>query len=155
MCCMGISYSRKRRKKIQTVQISKHKNMKQLRLLKTLSLMNLFNQVYNAQGQFSLDENIARGFTNTSNPDIHILIYLPNLRQRPAFHGTPTQSRKIVLRPVNTTDFGSLGVGRGTERSFKLHGLQITWVPSWTDISISNSPRWSKHSKNCKICFPT
>jgi hypothetical protein len=29
-----------------------------------------FSQVYNAQGQFSLDENIGRGFTDTPNPDI-------------------------------------------------------------------------------------
>jgi hypothetical protein len=72
-----------------------------------------------------------------------------------AFHATPKQSRKIVLRQVDIKEFGFLGVGRGSQRSFKLHGLQITWVPSWTDISFSRSPRWSKHSKNCRISFPT
>jgi hypothetical protein len=70
-----------------------------------LSLRNSFDQVYNGQGQFSLDEKIDRGVTDTPNPDIHILTYLPNLCQRPAFRATPTQSRKIVLRPVDIKDF--------------------------------------------------
>ena len=47
-------------------------------------------------------------------------IYLPNRSQRPAFHPTPKQSRKIVLRPVNTKDFGVLGVGTGAELRFNL-----------------------------------
>ena len=68
-----------------------------------------------------------------------------------AFHATTKQSRKIVSRPVITKDFRFLGVGTRSRRSFKLHGLQITWVPSWTDISFSRSSRWSKHSNNSRI----
>jgi hypothetical protein len=85
--------------------------------------MNPFDQVYDVQGQFSLDEKIDRRFTDTPDPGIHNLTYLPNRSQRQAFHATPTQSRKIVSRPVNTKDFGFLGVGRGSQLSFKLHGL--------------------------------
>ena len=155
MCCARISYSRRRRSKIQTVQSSKQKIMKQLRLLWTLSLRNPFYQVYKPQGQFYLDEKIDRGFTDTLNPGIHNLAYLPNPCQRPAFRATTKQSIKIVSRPVNIKDFGFLGVGRGSQRSFKLHGLQIAWEPSWTDISFSRSPRWSKHPENCRISFPT
>ena len=136
MCCARISYSRKRRTNFQTVQSSTQKIVKQLRLLQALSLRNPFDEVYNGQGQFYLDEKTDRGFTDTPNPGIHNLAYLPNRSQRPAFHATPTQSRNIVSRPVSIKDFGFLGVGRGSQRSFKLHGLQITWVPSWTDISL-------------------
>ena len=155
MSCARISYSKKRTTNFQTVQSSKQKIMKQLRLLQALSLRNPFDEVYNGQGQFYLDEKTDRGFTDTPNPGIHNLTYLPNRRQRPAFYGTTKQSRAIVSRPVNTKDFGFLGVGRGSQRSFKLHGLQITWVPSWTDISFSRSSRWPKHSKSCRISFPT
>jgi hypothetical protein len=69
---------------------------------------------------FILMKKIDRGFADTPNPDIHNLTYLPNLWQRTAFRATPTQSRNIVLRPVNIKDFGFLGVGRGTELRFNL-----------------------------------
>jgi hypothetical protein len=82
------------------------------------------------KGVFFFGKKIDRGFIDTPNPGIHNLAYLPNRSQRPAFHPTPKQSRKIVSRPVNIKDFGFLGVGKGSQRSFKLHGLQITWVPS-------------------------
>ena len=91
--------------------------------------------------QSSLLCRIDRFWADTANTDIHNLAYLQNHPQRPAFHPTPTQSRKIVSRPVNIKDFRFLGVGTRSQRSFKLHGLQITWVPSWTDISFSRSPR--------------
>ena len=94
--------------------------MQLLRLLWTLSLRNLANQVYTAQGQFPLDENIDRGFTDTPNPDTHNLAYFKILLLHPAILLTPTQSRKIILRPVNTKYFGFLGVGRGTEPRFNL-----------------------------------
>ena len=75
--------------------------MNQLRLLLDIAPEESFRPVYNAQGQcFLLDEKIDRGSTDTPNPDIHNFTFLPNHSQRPAFRATPTQSRKIVLRPV-------------------------------------------------------
>ena len=60
------------------------------------------------------------GSKQKANPDIHNLAYLQNHRQRPAFHGTPTQSRKVVSRPVNTKDCVTLGVGSDIELRFNL-----------------------------------
>jgi hypothetical protein len=51
---------------------------------------------------------------------IHNLAYLPNRCQRPDLRATPMQSINIVLRPVNTKDFGFLGVGRGSELRLNL-----------------------------------
>jgi hypothetical protein len=102
---------------IQTVQSSKQKIMKQLA---AAFVVDIVPEESFRPSQFHLDEKIDRGFTDTPNPGIHNLAYLPNLCQRPAFRATPTQSRKIVLRPVNIKDFGILGVGRGTEPRFNL-----------------------------------
>ena len=49
--------------------------MKQLRLLFALSLRNPFDEVYNGQGQFYLDEKTDRGFTDTPNLGIRNLAY--------------------------------------------------------------------------------
>ena len=89
-------------------------------LSNTWPLRKHFNQVCYVEECFFLRKKIDRFWADTANTDIHNLAYLQNHPQRPAFHGTPTQSRKIVSRPVNTEDFGSLGVGRGSELSFNL-----------------------------------
>ena len=112
---------------------------------------------------FSLDEKPDRGCTDTPNPDIHNLAYLSNLnlnlRQRPAFNGTPKQSRKNVLRQFNINDTGSLGVDKGSQRAVKLHGLQIARIPSWADCEIWLFPfpahQGFQNMKKCRIRSPT
>ena len=99
---------------------SRHKKLQLPPLSNTWPLRKHFNQVYYVEECFFLRKKIDRFWADTANPDIHNLAYLQNHRQRPAFHGTPTQSRKIALRPINTKDFGTLGVDRGTELSFNL-----------------------------------
>ena len=84
-------------------------------LSNTWPLRKHFNQVYYVEECFFLRKKIDRFWADTANPDIHNLAYLQNHPQRPAFHPTPTQSIKIVLRPVNTKDFGYSGVGKGPE----------------------------------------
>ena len=73
-------------------------------LSNTWPLRKHFNQVYYVEECFFLRKKIDRFWADTANTDIHNLAYLQNLWQRPAFRATPTQSRKVVSRPVNTKD---------------------------------------------------
>ena len=89
-------------------------------LSNTWPLRKHFNQVCYVEECFFLRKKIDRFWADTANTDIHNLAYLQNHPQRPAFHPMPTQSRKVVSRPVNTMDCATLGVGSDIELRFNL-----------------------------------